>query len=174
MVAGRRSTTQAMNDKPLRSHFSQPGIRPAYTASTSMAGWPPRKTMCPLGGTTSWRFAIPSGNPELSSGAYYNYLLTGTDPTEWHAKTAKDYSTDVVAAHAEQFVRNSVDGAPFFLMFTPFAPHPPFTPADRDLRYLGSTAVRQPSSQRNGHVRQADLSDKIYPTSLEIGFAKRR
>ena len=28
----------------------------------------------------------PSGNPELSSGAYYNYLLTGTDPTEWHGK----------------------------------------------------------------------------------------
>lgn len=96
----------------------------------------------------------PSGNPELSSGAYYNYLLTGTDPTQWHAKTAEDYSTDVVAAQAEQFVRGSVDGGPFFLMFTPFAPHPPATPAPR---HVGTW---NPPPYNNNAVNEADMTDK--------------
>jgi arylsulfatase A-like enzyme len=63
------------------------------------------------------------------SGAYYNYRLT--DGT-YHGSSPSDYSTDVFARKARQFIRQTRDGRPLLLMFTPYAPHSPYTPAPRD------------------------------------------
>jgi N-acetylglucosamine-6-sulfatase len=63
-----------------------------------------------------------------SDPGYYDYTLNdgtsyGSDPD--------DYSTDVLAAHADEFVRSTPEQTPLFLYFAPWAPHRPFTPAPR-------------------------------------------
>jgi arylsulfatase A-like enzyme len=66
------------------------------------------------------------------NGAYFNYTMFddqrgvrryGADPA--------DYSTDVIAAEAERFIRTTPAAQPFLLMVTPYAGHDPWTPAPR-------------------------------------------
>lgn len=66
-------------------------------------------------------------------GRYYDYSLIGTEPTEPHGSLPEDYSTDVLGAKAVDFIDTTPVDQPFFLYFTPFAPHYPFTPAPRDI-----------------------------------------
>jgi N-acetylglucosamine-6-sulfatase len=93
-------------------------------------------------------------NPELASGSYYDYQLTGTEPTESYGSSSSDYSTDVIANKAVNFVTQSVNGGPFFLMMTPFAPHSPYTPARQDI------GTYKPTPYDNAAVNEADMSDK--------------
>lgn len=63
-----------------------------------------------------------------SHGSYYSYRLSdggsyGTAP--------EDYSTDVFAAKATEFVRSTPPGQPLFLFFAPYGPHVPYRPAPR-------------------------------------------
>lgn len=60
--------------------------------------------------------------------AYYNYRLT--DGRRFGA-AAQDYSTDVLADSATDFLRSTPRGRPAFVMYTPFAPHEPFAAAPR-------------------------------------------
>ncbi|MBA2769014.1 MAG: sulfatase [Sporichthyaceae bacterium] len=60
--------------------------------------------------------------------AYYNYRLS--DGT-WHGSAARDYSTDLLAERARRFIRNTPRDKPVFVMFTPYAPHRPYTSAPR-------------------------------------------
>ena len=75
-------------------------------------------------------------------GSYYSYRLSdgthyGTEP--------QDYSTDVLAARATQFVSSTPADQPLFLYFAPFGPHAPYKPAPRD---LGSLDGQSPSTPR--------------------------
>ena len=63
-------------------------------------------------------------------GTYYDYTLTGL-PTSYGG-TAADYSTDVTGALAAQFITETPADTPFLVVYTPFAPHSPHTPAKRD------------------------------------------
>ena len=106
--------------------------------------------------------------------AYYNYELRGTEPTEVFGATAADYSTDVEADRAVQFITQSPPDAPLFLMYTPTAPHSPYIPAPR---YVNSWSPSAP--YRNDAVNEADMSDKppfmrdLSPVSLrEIDHAQ--
>jgi len=79
-------------------------------------------------------------------GRYYNYQLVGTQPTEEFGRSPVDYSTDVLADRAVRFVRDAPAEEPLFLMFTPYAPHEPFTPAPRDKgSWKPKTAYRNPA-----------------------------
>jgi arylsulfatase A-like enzyme len=66
-------------------------------------------------------------------GAYYNYKLS--DGTAY-GTAPQDYSTDVFAARATQFISSTPKDQPLFLYFAPFGPHSPYTPAPRDLGSL--------------------------------------
>jgi N-acetylglucosamine-6-sulfatase len=62
---------------------------------------------------------------------YYEYDLN-VDGNVFHfGQTEDDYSTDVIADHAEAFIKDAPE--PFFAFVTPHAPHAPFTPAPRHL-----------------------------------------
>jgi len=101
------------------------------------------------------------------AGAYYNYLLRGTGPTETFGSATQDYSTDVLAQRAEDFVTSTPSDQPLFLMFTPSAPHSPFTPAPRDEQLLLKTPwVRDPA------MNEADMRDK--PAFMQNRPAVRR
>jgi arylsulfatase A-like enzyme len=97
---------------------------------------------------------------------YFKYKLTdgttvwsvGPEPVE------EQYSTDVLAAEAEAFVRSAAP--PFFLYLAPFAPHKlglfSAEPAPRDVDTFAGVPYRAPRS-----VNEADVHDKP-------GFVRKR
>ena len=89
---------------------------------------------------------------------YYNYQLYNPDVPELvesHSNLPADYSTTVVADKAVQFIDSAPAGQPFFLMFTPRAPHPPsIAPPGRSGTYQGLAPTHSPS------FNEADVSDK--------------
>jgi arylsulfatase A-like enzyme len=68
--------------------------------------------------------------------------------------TPREYSTDLLAARALDFVRANVN-APFFLLFTPYAPHLPAVPAPR---HAGTLKLEPPWRPENWH--EPDVSTK--------------
>jgi len=74
-----------------------------------------------------WNYWAVAGNgyPEFNYDFSDNgkFLRAGNQPT--------DYLTDVLAARAVDFIRQSA-GAPFVIEVATFAPHAPYTPAPRD------------------------------------------
>ena len=88
---------------------------------------------------------------------YYDYDLSVDGTLVSHGSAPQDYSTDVLAREAEAFVRNARQ--PFFLLFAPFAPHGPATPAPRHENAFPALAPWRPPS-----YDEEDVSDK--PTWL--------
>jgi arylsulfatase A-like enzyme len=124
-------------------HFSPTGYKPA--------GW-----------DTFEGFRLPR-----KSGAYYDYSLGGR--SAFGAGTS-DYSTDVLATRAVNFIWSTPRGRSLFLYFAPFAPHNPYAPAPRHLGALaGVLPSYHPASvtasvgdkplwvQRRPEVRQARI-----------------
>jgi N-acetylglucosamine-6-sulfatase len=62
---------------------------------------------------------------------YYDYTLNENGKLVHYGTAASDYSTDVLAGKAIDFVQTARE--PFFLYFTPIAPHLPAIPAPRDI-----------------------------------------
>lgn len=62
-----------------------------------------------------------------------------------------DYSTDVLAAEAESFIREDATG-PFFALFAPYSPHNPATPAPRHARAFPGLQPWRPASYNEPNV----------------------
>jgi arylsulfatase A-like enzyme len=84
---------------------------------------------------------------------YVDYGLTVDGELERHGHDPADYSTDVLAAHTESFLRSS--GGPVFAVFAPAAPHAPATPAPADRDRFGSLPPWRPPA-----FDEADRNDK--------------
>ena len=81
-----------------------------------------------LGPPDAKRWYVPPGWDSWNAMAtehYYGYTVVHEDGrTTTYGKKPEDYSTDVLAAGVLRFVRRAVaDGRPFFVHFTPYAPH---------------------------------------------------
>ena len=96
---------------------------------------------------------------------YYNYKLNTNGVTTSFGSAPTDYSTDVLATRASDFIRNTGANTPLFLYFAPTAPHTPPTPAPRhatDPRCTGAVNT----GYVDGHVgpppsiNEPDVSDK--------------
>ena len=85
---------------------------------------------------------------------YQRFALTDEGFTAAFGGSPKDYSTDVYARAAADFIRTAPQDRPFFLMFTPMAPHSPWTPAPRDVGTWTAPVPRPPSFD------ERDVSDK--------------
>jgi N-acetylglucosamine-6-sulfatase len=112
-----------------------------------------------------------------SSARYFNYrIAAGTSILEF-GEAAADYSTDVLAAEAVDFIRET--RSPFFLYFAPFAPHPTAKfSAEPAPRHAGlyAGAVPAPASPA---LNEADISDKpaylrLHEKLPEDGLAELR
>ena len=87
-----------------------------------------------------------------AGGEFYDYQLSINGDPEEYGHEPEDYSTDVLARSAARFIRSSEE--PFFLYFSPSAPHGN-TPAPRHLGALGGkNLVPTPS------WNEEDVSDK--------------
>jgi N-acetylglucosamine-6-sulfatase len=98
-------------------------------------------------------------------GAYLDYRVRDQDHAVTYGDEEADYSTDVFAEKADEFIRSTDPSTPLFLYFAPRAPHEPATPP---LRYAdafaGVSAFRPPSYD------EPDVSDKpayVRGTKLE-------
>jgi N-acetylglucosamine-6-sulfatase len=92
-----------------------------------------------------------------SNGAYYDYMSSDDGVLRHHGTDPRDYSTDVFGRKARAFLRSPriQNGTrPFFLFFTPFAPHGSVVPAKRDL------GVRAPTSFESPAYNERDVRDK--------------
>jgi arylsulfatase A-like enzyme len=85
---------------------------------------------------------------------YQRYALTDDGFPAPFGTSAEDYSTDVYAHAATEFIRSAPEGAPFFLYFAPVVPHSPWTPAPRDVGSWTAAVPRPPSFD------EANVSDK--------------
>jgi N-acetylglucosamine-6-sulfatase len=100
------------------------------------------------------------------NGDYYGYLSSDNGVLHHHGTTARDYSTNVFGRQARAFLQApSIQNGtqPFFLYYTPFAPHGSIVPAPRDRRVRAPTSFETPAyNERNVHdkppyVRRTDL-----------------
>lgn len=73
--------------------------------------------------------------------AYYGYSLDDDGKSQYHGSTTADYSTNVLGSKAVDFVRTAPADRPYFLYFTPYGPHSPFTPAPGDSLALPKCAA---------------------------------
>jgi arylsulfatase A-like enzyme len=101
------------------------------------------------------KWAAFSGGVENEGGAYYDYDFVEDGVLTHYGSDPADYSTDVLAAKAEAFVRGTPTNQPLFLYFTPFAPHGEAVPADRHATAFPKLQFTRPPS-----FNEADVSDK--------------
>jgi N-acetylglucosamine-6-sulfatase len=74
--------------------------------------------------------------------AYYDYTLVGERSQRRYGSSPREYSTDVLAAQVDEFIRSAE--APFFAYFAPYAPHAPRTPAPRHRGAFAAVDVKLP------------------------------
>lgn len=86
---------------------------------------------------------------------YFGYSVSDNGSRVAFGESPKEYSTDVLAAQAQAFIRNS--DAPFFLLFAPNAPHEPFTPAPRHVDAFTDLPPHRPPSYNERRVEDKPL-----------------
>ena len=87
---------------------------------------------------------------------YYSYELNVDGTLVEYGTNPGDYSTDVLADEASSFIRGA-GAEPLFVLFAPFAPHGPPTPAPRHEGAFAAAAVATGELQRAKRRRQAGL-----------------
>ena len=86
---------------------------------------------------------------------YFDYALTDGSTITVHGSEPAEYSTDVLAAEAVEFIRGAPTGSPIFLYYAPFGPHNPYTPPPRYDGQAGALPAFRPAS-----YDEPDVSDK--------------
>jgi arylsulfatase A-like enzyme len=84
---------------------------------------------------------------------YYNYTLNVDGVLEKRGSGGGDYSTDVLADDAVDFIRETPGS--LFVYFAPFAPHTPARPAPRDMEKIPELRPFRPPS-----FDEPDVTDK--------------
>jgi N-acetylglucosamine-6-sulfatase len=84
---------------------------------------------------------------------YYDYTINQNGHLVHYGSDPSDYVDTVLQQRALHFIKNA--GPPFFLEYTPVAPHTPATPAQRDRGRFADQALRPVPS-----YNEADVSDK--------------
>ena len=74
---------------------------------------------------------------EALATTYYRYPVIDQGVTRLFGRGPGDYVTDVLGREALAFVRTAPNDRPWFLLFSPPAPHEPWTPAPRHEGALG-------------------------------------
>jgi N-acetylglucosamine-6-sulfatase len=87
--------------------------------------------------------------------SYYNYTLNIDGTLVSYGSAEADYSTDVLATQADAFIRAAPAEQPLFMLFSPYAPHPPATTAPRH-----ALSFRNLPPARPPNFNEEDVSDK--------------
>ena len=82
---------------------------------------------------------------------YFDYRLNINGSLVARGGLPEDYSTDVLAAQAEAFIRTDTT-RPFFALFAPYSPHKPATPAPRHQGAFPGLPPWRPASYNEPNV----------------------
>jgi len=113
-------------------------------------------------GWDEW-FAVADSDPQIR---YYDYRLNENGTIVRYGDAPSDYSTSVLQEKAVRFVR---DDGPFFLVYTPLAPHLPALPAPADTGTPVSPPEPSPPS-----FAERDVSDKPGAPMAPLDVKKAR
>lgn len=100
-------------------------------------------------GWSHWNAFAKQGN------LYSNYTLNENGVLKNYGTGDANYSTNVIAAKAVNFIETTPTSQPLMLYFTPSAPHAPANPASVDLGDFSSLLPWRPPSHN-----ESDVSDK--------------
>jgi N-acetylglucosamine-6-sulfatase len=100
-----------------------------------------------------WNRWTAFDGPGYVSAAYYNYLLNVDGTVHSIGHTHADYSTDLLADHAVNFIQDTASWRPLFLYFAPFAPHDPAVSAPRDRNRFKHIKPYRPPNFNEKNVR---------------------
>jgi arylsulfatase A-like enzyme len=115
-------------------------------------------------------FALYQKKGTAEAAYYYNYSVSDQGVTKSYGSTDADYSTDVFAGEADDFIRDTDASEPLFLTFTPSAPHEPATPPTRYRDSFSDLPRYHPPN-----YNETDVSDKpSYIKTLPRLGAKQR
>jgi arylsulfatase A-like enzyme len=104
-------------------------------------------------GWGEWQTFVENGG-DGSLRVFHDYTLNENGVLVSYGSDPADYSTDLLRRRAVDYIRANT-AAPFFLVYAPFAPHSPATPAPR---HAGSFADLPPWRPPNWN--EPDVSDK--------------
>ena len=105
-------------------------------------------------------FALPQGDNNIH--LKYDYDVNDNGAIRHYGTAAQDYSTDVFAAKARQFITETPVALPFALFLWFNSPHTPEQPAPRDASAFASASI-----PRTVSFPETDVSDK--PRHLRVG-----
>jgi arylsulfatase A-like enzyme len=121
---------------------------------------------------------VPPGWDRFSTllskhGAYYAYWLN--DGT-YHGITPQDYSTDVFAHQAAEFVRSTPAEQPLFLFFSPYGPHAPYKPAPRHDGALEGKLSRYvaPTLKQKLRTMPKWMRERVHVTQTEVDYTRQK
>lgn len=112
-----------------------------------------------------WNYWVVQKNDDSEtnvSGRYYDYSMFDNGVITNFYESSNEYGTDVMAEKAVEFIRDSAGEKPFFLYFSPPAPHYPAIPAPRHVGIYDDIPLWRPESfnrpsTNNGQVMTQDL-----------------
>jgi arylsulfatase A-like enzyme len=96
-------------------------------------------------GWNEWQTFVEDGGENDGGRVYYDYTLNQNGVLETYGRTPADYSTDLLRDRALDYIGGHAN-VPFFVVYAPFAPHAPATPAPRHAgRFAGLPPWRPPN-----------------------------
>ena len=112
-------------------------------------------------GWTDWHVFLYQEPEDAGESNYFDYLMNENGNATSYGAMPEDYSTDVIAQRALDFMNRSIaDHSPFFVLVSVYAPHGPNIPAPRHAELFPElTYPKSPS------FNEADLSDK--PSTIQ-------
>jgi arylsulfatase A-like enzyme len=104
------------------------------------------------------KWNVFKGDNATGEDNYYNYTLNedGIEKT-YHSNLDTDieyYATDLLAVRTVDFIKSKAD-KPFFVVYAPYGPHQPMSPAPRHIDTLQNLPLWRPPSWH-----ESDVSDK--------------
>lgn len=108
-----------------------------------------------------------------SHGSYYAYKLS--DGTS-HGSEPEDYSTDVLASRATEFISSTPAEQPLFLYFAPFGPHAPYNPAPRDVGSLDGKLAEYTATTLHQRLRTMPnwMAARLHYNQAEVDLTRQR
>ena len=99
-----------------------------------------------------WDRFVAKRNQELAT-TYYGFGVVDQGVPQYVAPSPDGYATEYLADQATSFLRAAPAGRPWFLLFSPPAPHAPWTPAPADVGAFDGQPVPVASVRSMNDVR---------------------
>lgn len=114
----------------------------------------------------------PATGDGEGSGGFYDYTLSVNGTSKSFGTTEADYSVDVLADYAKNFITSTPADKPLFLYFAPRTPHAPATAPQRYRRACSGLAPNRPPNFNESNVSDKPPYVRSFPSLTSTQIAK--